>query len=322
MTCVWYRSQPGQPGWLPYVHAVAWIKLCGIAGNASAVAVRRVSVTETDSGAADIRLVAIDMDGTLLDPAHRLSPRVKQAIARARAQGVRVVLTSGRPVSGLAPFLAELGIDGDEDYCIACNGGLVTRVGSGEVVVEYPLSFDDFVFCERIARELGVHFQALDGKRLYTPNQDISHYTVVDSHLSHVPLSYRSVADMDPSMTFIKLMMVDEPSVLDAAITRLPTALTDRFAVLKSAAFFLEVFDHRAGKGPSLQKLAAHLGIERSQVMAIGDQENDLTMLQFAGTSVAMGNAVDVVKATARYQTTTNAEDGVALAIERFVLGN
>jgi len=267
-----------------------------------------------------IALVAIDMDGTLLDPAHRLSPRVKQAIARAREQGVRIVLTSGRPVSGLAPFLDELGINGTEDYCIACNGGLVTRVATGEAIVEYPLDFDDFLFVEQVAREMGVHFQALDGERLYTPNQDISIYTVADSHLSRVPLSYRSVAEMDPAMSFIKLMMVDEPEVLDAVIPRLPAALTERFAVLKSAAFFLEVFDRRAGKGPSLQKLAEHLGIDSSRVMAIGDQENDLTMLQFAGTSVAMGNAVDVVKATALHQTATNAEDGVALAIERFVL--
>ncbi|WP_313345623.1 sugar-phosphatase [Stenotrophomonas sp.] len=267
-----------------------------------------------------IELVAIDMDGTLLDPAHRLTPRVKQAIAHAREQGVRVVLTSGRPVSGLAPFLDELGINGSEDYCIACNGGLVTRVATGEVVVEYPLSFDDFLFCERVSRDLGVHFQALHNERLYTPNQDISLYTVADSHLSRVPLSYRRVEDMDPEMTFTKLMMVDEPAVLDAAILRLPAALIERFAVLKSAAFFLEVFDHRAGKGPSLQKLAEHLGIDRSRVMAIGDQENDLSMLQYAGTSVAMGNAIDAVKTTALHETATNSEDGVALAIERFVL--
>lgn len=267
-----------------------------------------------------IELVAIDMDGTLLNPAHQLTPRVKQAIAQARAQGVRVVLASGRPVSGLAPFLEELGIDGAEDYCIACNGGLVQRLGDAHRVAEFPLTFDDFVYVERVARELGVHFQALDGKRLYTTNRDISHYTVVDSHLSHVPLSYRSVDDMDPAMSFIKLMMVDEPTVLDAAIARLPAELIERFAVLKSAAFFLEVFDHRAGKGPGLKMLADHLGLHRSQVMAIGDQENDLTMLQFAGTSVAMGNAVDVVKATALHETATNAEDGVALALERFVL--
>lgn len=267
-----------------------------------------------------IELVAIDMDGTLLDPAHKLTPRVKQAIARARALGVRIVLTSGRPVPGLAPFLHELGIDGDDDYCIACNGGLVQRIGPRETVVEYPLSFDDFVYCEQVAREIGVHFQALDATRMYTPNQDISIYTVADSHLSRMPLSYRRVADMDPGMSFIKLMMIDEPDVLDAAIARLPAALTGRFAVLKSAPFFLEVFDHRAGKGQSLQKLAEHLGIDRANVMAIGDQENDLTMLQYAGTSVAMGNAIDAVKAVARFETATNADEGVAKAIERFVL--
>lgn len=267
-----------------------------------------------------IELVAIDMDGTLLDPAHKLTPRVKQAIAEARALGVHIVLTSGRPVPGLAPFLQELGIEGDDDYCIACNGGLVQRIGPRETVVEYPLSFDDFVYCEQVAREIGVHFQALDAQRMYTPNQDISIYTVADSHLSRMPLSYRRVADIDPRMSFIKLMMIDEPEVLDAAIARLPTALTERFAVLKSAPFFLEVFDRRAGKGPSLQKLAEHLGIDRANVMSIGDQENDLTMLQYAGTSVAMGNAIDAVKAVARFETATNSEDGVAQAIERFVL--
>lgn len=267
-----------------------------------------------------IELVAIDMDGTLLDPAHKLTARVKQAIARARALGVHIVLTSGRPVPGLAPFLHELGIEGDDDYCIACNGGLVQRIGPRETVVEYPLSFDDFVYCEQVAREIGVHFQALDAQRMYTPNQDISIYTVADSHLSRMPLSYRRVADMDPRMSFIKLMMIDEPDVLDAAIARLPAALTERFAVLKSAPFFLEVFDHRAGKGPSLQKLAEHLGIDSANVMAIGDQENDLTMLQYAGTSVAMGNAIDAVKVVARFETTTNADEGVAKAIERFVL--
>ncbi len=267
-----------------------------------------------------IQLVAIDMDGTLLDPAHKLTARAKQAIAQARALGVHIVLTSGRPVSGLAPFLQELGITGNDDYCIACNGGLVQRIGTRETVVEFPLSFDDFVYCEQVSRQLGVHFQALDGHRLYTTNQDISRYTVIDSHLSHVPLSYRRVQDMDPSMSFIKLMMIDEPDVLDAAITRLPAELTERFAVLKSAPFFLEVFDHRAGKGPSLQRLAEHLGIDRANVMAIGDQENDLTMLQFAGTSVAMGNAIDAVKAVARFETTPNTDEGVARAIERFVL--
>ncbi len=117
-----------------------------------------------------IELVAIDMDGTLLDPSHQLTPRARKAIAQARALGVHIVLTSGRPVPGLAPYLHDLGITGNDDYCIACNGGLVQRIGTRDTVVEYPLSFDDFLFCEQVARDLGVHFQALDSQRMYTPN--------------------------------------------------------------------------------------------------------------------------------------------------------
>ena len=84
-----------------------------------------------------IELVAIDMDGTLLDPAHTLTPRVMQAIARARAQGVQVVLASGRPVSGMAPFLQQLGIESGQDYCIACNGAVVQNIGSGQQTVQH-----------------------------------------------------------------------------------------------------------------------------------------------------------------------------------------
>jgi len=267
-----------------------------------------------------IELIAIDMDGTLLRPNHTISPRVKEAISRARDRGVRVVLASGRPVSGLVPYLTELGIHGNDDYCIAFNGAVVQNIGTGERVVEFTLDLDDYLFCADVARELGVHFQGLDGERMYTPDRDISVYTVADSHLTHTPLSYRPVREMPQGLRFPKLMMIDQADVLDAAIARLHTEMTARFATLKSSATFLDIFDKRAGKGPSLQKLANQLGIHRDSVMALGDHENDIAMLEFAGTSVAMGNAIPAVKATARYETATNAEDGVARAIEMFVL--
>jgi Cof subfamily protein (haloacid dehalogenase superfamily) len=267
-----------------------------------------------------IELIAIDMDGTLLNPDHRISPRVKQAIAAARAKGVRIVLASGRPVSGLRRYLHELEIAGDDAYCIAFNGALVQRLGSGERIVETTLDFGDYLYCEQVARMLGVHFQAFDGSRLFTPNADISPYTVADSYLTDSPLFHRAAADMDPALRFPKLMMVDHAEVLDAALARLPQDLRERYAVMKSAPFFLEIFDHRAGKGPALRMLADHLRIAPEHIMAIGDQENDLTMLQFAHASVAMGNAIPAVKAVARHETASNRDDGVAVAIERLVL--
>jgi Cof subfamily protein (haloacid dehalogenase superfamily) len=267
-----------------------------------------------------IELIAIDMDGTLLSPNHTISPRVKAAIGAAMARGVKLVLASGRPVAGLVPYLNELGLHGNDDYCIAFNGAVVQNIGTGERVVEFTLTLEDYLYCADVARELGVHFQGLDGERMYTPDRDISVYTVADSHLTHTPLSYRPVTDMPAGLRFPKLMMIDQADVLDAAIARLPNEMSARFATLKSSATFLDIFDKRAGKGPSLKTLADQLGIHRDAVMALGDHENDIAMLEFAGTSVAMGNAIPAVKQAARYETATNAEDGVARAIEMLVL--
>jgi len=80
--------------------------------------------------------------------------------------------------NSLDPLLPNL------NFKVRRGDSLVQRIGTRETVVEYPLSFDDFLFCEQVAREVGVHFQALDSQRMYTPNQDISYYTVADSHLS------------------------------------------------------------------------------------------------------------------------------------------
>lgn len=267
-----------------------------------------------------IDLIAIDMDGTLLNAAHEISLRVRNTIAAARAKGVRIVLATGRPYSGVQRYLQELGINGDDDYCICFNGSVLQSVGTGACIAEFPLGFDDFLYCEQLARQLGVHFQALDGGGILTTNADISAYTVHDAHLSNALLRYRAVAEMDRTLRFRKLMMVDAPELLDKAIARLPDALRQRYGVSKSAPFFLEIFDRRAGKGTMLQLLAERLGIPPARIMAIGDQENDLSMLAYAQTSVAMGNAIPAVKAVARYETATHNEDGVAQAIERFVL--
>lgn len=268
-----------------------------------------------------IDLIAIDMDGTLLDPDHLLTPRVLEAVAAARARGTRVVLATGRPFSGAQRYLHELGIRSDDDHCICFNGTVVQTVATRQTLVEFPLALDDYLYCEAVARELGVSFHAMDDDGMFTANADISPYTVLDAYLTSSPLRYRAVEDMDPGLRFRKLMMIGPAEQLDALIPKLPAGMTQRYAVLKSAAYFLEIFDRHAGKGPALQKLATHLGIPGERIMAIGDQENDLSMLGFAGISVAMGNAIPAVKAAAKYETASNREDGVALAIERFVLG-
>lgn len=267
-----------------------------------------------------IELIAIDMDGTLLNPQHEITPAVKQAISAARRRGVRIVLTTGRPYIGVLDALRQLDMLQAGEYCISYNGALVQNALDGGCVLQETLSFDDFLYFEAMARELGVHFHAFDFNHLYTPNKDISRYTIHEALLTGIQVKYRSVDEMDPQMRFPKVMMIDDPQLLDSAIARIPASAYQRFTVLKSAPYFLEILSARVDKGVGVKMLAQHLGIARENVMALGDQGNDYAMVEYAGVGVAMGNAIPELKAIAQYVTKTNVEDGVAHAIERFVL--
>ncbi|WP_130832965.1 sugar-phosphatase [[Erwinia] mediterraneensis] len=267
-----------------------------------------------------IKLIAIDMDGTLLNPQHQITPAVKAAIGRARDKGVSIVLATGRPFVGVERYLMELDLQQEGQYCISNNGALVQQAQNGDCVAEVTLGFDDYLYIEQLARELGVHFQAFDKTHLYTPNKDISEYTIHEASLTGIPVRYRAVEEMDPQMRFPKLMMLDKPGLLDEAIRRLPAHAQENYTILKSAPYYLEILNKRVNKGEGVRMLAEKLGLTQAEVMTIGDQENDLAMIEYAGTGVAMGNAIDAVKQVAQFITKTNMEDGVAYAIEELVL--
>lgn len=267
-----------------------------------------------------VKLIAIDMDGTLLTPQNQISPAVKAAIAAAREKGVQVVLATGRPYIGVERYLMELDLQQEGCYCITNNGALVQRTVNGDCVAQTALSFDDYLYFEALACKLGVHFHALDFNFVYTANKDISPYTIHESHLTGMPLKYRAVEEMDRSLTFPKVMMIDEPEILDRAISQLPPEAFERYTIMKSAEYYLEILDKRVNKGEGVKMLAEHLGILRESVMTLGDQQNDLAMIRYAGIGVAMGNAIDEVKEASQFVTKTNMEDGVAYAIEKFVL--
>ena len=265
-----------------------------------------------------IKLIAIDMDGTLLLPDHTISPAVKTAIAAARARGVNVVLTTGRPYAGVHSYLKELHMEQPGDYCITYNGALVQKAGDGSTVAQTALSYDDYL--EQLSREVGSHFHALDRNTLYTANRDISYYTVHESFVATIPLVFCEAEKMDPETQFLKVMMIDEPEILDKVISRIPAEVKEKYTVLKSAPYFLEILDKRVNKGTGVKSLADALGIKAEEVMAIGDQENDIAMIEYAGVGVAMDNAIPSVKEIANFVTKSNLEDGVAYAIEKFAL--
>lgn len=267
-----------------------------------------------------IKLVAIDLDGTLLNEEHKISPEVKQAIQAARQAGVKIVICTGRPFPGATAFLKELDLSADDDYVITYNGGLVQEVKSGKVVVRHMMDHDDYLTLQAAAQEAGSHFHAIHNEGIFTPNSDISEYSVREAYLIGLPLFYRKPEDMDPSVIYNKMMMIDKEPVLEAAISRLPKFLWDKYTILRSEPFFLEVLNKQASKGTAVKDLAELLNIPRESVMALGDGGNDVDMIEWAGIGVAMDNARDEVKAVADHITASNRENGVAQALETFVL--
>lgn len=261
-----------------------------------------------------IKLIAIDLDGTLLTSEKTVSDENKKALQAAHEAGIKIVLCTGRPTPGVTDYLEELGLETDDDYAITYNGAMVQNVGTQEIMVDYRMNHADYLLLEKEAAKAGTHFHAIHDTALFTPNKNISPYTVRESFLSKVPLFYRTPEEMgEPS--YNKMMMIDFEPILEKAISRLPKELWDKYTILRSEPFFLEFLNKNASKGKAVKALAEHLSIPQKSIMAIGDNENDLDMITFAGIGVAMGNAVDKVKDEADVITRTNDENGVAHVI-------
>lgn len=266
-----------------------------------------------------IKLIAIDIDGTLLNEHNQLAKGTITAISKARQTGIKVVLCTGRPLSGVQPYLDQLNISGADEYAITFNGAMAQNL-DGKVIAHQTLTYDDFLQTEMIARKLGVHYQFETMDAIYAFNRDLSPYSIGESYLVRLPIKFRSPEEIPSDLVISKAMLVDFPKLISKANTNFPQALRDQLYVVQSEPFFIEMMNKNANKGNALRDLAADLGLKAENVMAIGDQGNDLTMIKYAGFGVAMGNGIDAVKTAAKEVTKTNAEDGVAYAINHWVL--
>ncbi|EUJ33823.1 haloacid dehalogenase [Listeria floridensis FSL S10-1187] len=266
-----------------------------------------------------IKLVAIDIDGTLLNDHHEVTPKVNEAIQKAKQMGVKVVLCTGRPLVGVEQYLSELKLREEGDYVISFNGALVQDTHSKEVVSHLTLTQGDLVEIAEAADRASLHMHFFDEKTLYTPNRNIGKYTVVEAYLTNSPLVFEEIQNIPFDFKVSKAMMIDEQDILEAGIKKLPSDFYDKYHLVRSAPFYLEILNRDASKGNAVHQLADLLHIDQSEVMCIGDHENDVTMLEYAGTAVAMGNAIQKLKDIADFVTETNNNDGVAAAFEKFI---
>lgn len=265
---------------------------------------------------ARFRMIALDVDGTLLRSDKRLSPRVTQAVVRAADAGVAVVLASARPPRSLRDIHRFLKL---ETLQINYNGALVHDPISRKHVHHKPLPPElasrVVKYARRVDADVVVSLEILD--KWYTDHVDETLPTETSKAFTpdfigplesflHVPVT--------------KIMLLAKPHRL----TRIRDAITKKFGdevgLAVSDPHLLQIIHPEADKARALAIVAGRYGIHPSEVMAIGDAPNDLSMLHWAGLGVAVGNAWDSVRAAADIVVPPNDDDGVAHAIEHFVL--
>ena len=268
-----------------------------------------------------IKMIATDIDGTLVTDDKRIMPRTVAALKEARKRGIYVVLCSGRPVSGIQDYLEELGLTGNDDYAITFNGAQAMNVGKHEVVFENGLTDLECIDFIKMADDCGIKSQVVTlNSEIYVTNQDISKYSVEDAFYTHMPLRYRRLEDLPTGMDAAKFMWVDQAEKIAAQLDQIPEELYQKYAIVRSAPWFLEFNNANATKGHAVLELAAHLGIKPDEIMVAGDENNDLSMLEQIPFSVAMGNGNPHVKEVSSVITEDNNHDGLGLAVEKYVL--
>lgn len=263
-----------------------------------------------------IKLIALDLDGTLLNSDHGISEANKKMIRAYKKRGCRFVLCTGRPFIGITAIIEALGLEG-QGYAVSFNGSVIHDLASNEIVHNRPLPFRDLLEIDRLSHAIGVDYHIQSTAGIFTTNHEINVHTAFDSWLNKSRINVRKLEELH-STAINKVLFVSEPARLDQKIAEVPDHFRRKYNLMKSLDCFYEFLDKRANKGTALNVVADRLGILPEEVMAIGDNDNDVSMLAYAGISVAMGNGSEKAKAIADFVTKSNDEDGVAYALEKW----
>ena len=267
-----------------------------------------------------IKIVTIDLDGTLFDKDKNITWENKLAIAKCHDLGVKIVIATGRPISGVLPVLNELGLNSTSDYAIIYNGTQIINVGSGEVISSTFITGDVVkeLYAESLRLGVYIHAFRINGELITTKHNP---YTDVESKINHVEdhlFDFNKIKDDDK---FIKCMLVDSEENITRIMKEVNEKYYTEYSMVRSSKIFLEFLKKGVEKGSALKSLASYLNVKMEDTMAIGDAGNDISMIKAAGIGVAMNNAFPEVKEIADYITENdNNNSGVAEALNKFVI--
>lgn len=267
----------------------------------------------------DYKLIAVDIDGTLTNTKKEITPRTRFALLEAQAKGKRVILASGRHPIGLYPIAQDLMLDRYGGYIMSFNGGKIISCDTDTTVVSKPFPREYLSDIVGVLKDSNITVITFDDKKIYA-DAKVNDYTYIERDVIKAEMVVVEDFVSAVKFDFNKILLAGEPLELDryqAILTKRYDGLLD---ICKSAPYFLEIMPFGISKGSMLPRLLEKIGVKREELIAFGDNYNDLTMIGYAGMGVAMGNAETPVKRIANYVCETNDEDGVAKTIEKMIL--
>ncbi len=266
------------------------------------------------------RLIALDLDETLLGGDSKISPRNKNAVREAAKRGLIITIATGRMFRSSIPHVRELELNTDWPM-INYHGALIKTTESQKVISHQPLPNELALSMIRDAELRGYFANIFMEDRLYIKeSNEFSQY-----YQKLADIEIEPVGDLAPFLREhggdpSKLAMISWEGALEELEEHYIREYGDRIVAMQSRPYFLEVTHRCATKGQALALLADREGIKREEVIAFGDNYNDMDMIRYAGLGVAMANAVPELKAAADLVAPANTEDGVAQVIEQYVL--
>jgi Cof subfamily protein (haloacid dehalogenase superfamily) len=268
---------------------------------------------------ASIRLLALDLDDTLLRSDLSISYRTRNVIKKAEAAGVTVVLASGRIQAAMEQYARLLGMHKQRGYLVCNNGTVIQESDTGKVVFETRIPGETALKAYDLANAEGFAVQIYEDDIMYVSRTN--EFTSYDQKLTGlrqvVVENFRAMV----SGGCYKLLIPGDPMLLTPLESIIRTYLGDEITLFTSKPYFLEILPPRTDKGTALAKVAELLGVPQEEVLAIGDSMNDEAMIRWAGFGVAMANGDERIKNIASLVTEkTNDDDGVAEVIEKYIL--
>lgn len=272
----------------------------------------------------NIKMIGLDMDGTLLTTEKRLTAYTKSVLEKALAQGIEIVLSTGRSITGIPKEILEMP---GMKYAVTINGAKVVEIKNKKILHENTLSMDTALQLLDIVSEYDAMREAFIDNVCYSNEEQLKHANDYFEHPRTAEYIWQSRVGVDDIKATVqeKQMPVDKVNGIfrseeDKADAYERLIKVPGVVVVSSLGNNWEINSEGTDKGSALLKLGEILGIKREEIMACGDGMNDKVMLEAVGLGVAMANADEDVKAVADYVTDSNDEDGVAKAIEKFAL--